>query len=62
MNGGTDTRAFQNLSRAIYRFEPLRSTDKYDIHTVNERIHIDGHLNTIRWIFALIQNADAFRE
>ncbi|KAF7360353.1 putative Gly-X carboxypeptidase [Mycena venus] len=62
MNGGTDTRAFQNLSRAIYRFEPLRSTDKYDIHTVNERIHIDGHLNTIRWVFALIQNADAFRE
>ncbi|KAJ7753335.1 hypothetical protein DFH07DRAFT_824116 [Mycena maculata] len=62
MNGGTDTRAFQNLSRAIYRFEPLRATDKYNIHTVDERIHIDGHLNTIRWIFALIQNADAFRE
>ncbi|KAJ7152267.1 hypothetical protein C8R43DRAFT_1067258 [Mycena crocata] len=62
MNGGTDTRAFQNLSRAIYRFEPLRVTDKYDIHTVDERIHIDGHLNTIEWIFSLIQNADAFRE
>ncbi|KAJ7666213.1 carboxypeptidase S [Mycena polygramma] len=62
MNGGTDTRSFQNLSRAIYRFEPLRDTDKYDIHTVDERIHIDGHLNTIRWIFALIQNADASRE
>ncbi|KAJ7686723.1 hypothetical protein B0H17DRAFT_1160593 [Mycena rosella] len=62
MNGGTDTRAFQNLSRAIYRFQPIRSTDRYDIHTVDERIHIDGHLNTIRWIFALIQNADAFRE
>ncbi|KAJ7100236.1 carboxypeptidase S [Mycena belliarum] len=62
MNGGTDTRAFQNLSRAIYRFEPLRFTDKYNIHTVDERIHIRGHMNTIRWIFALIQNADAFRE
>ncbi|KAJ7485309.1 hypothetical protein FB451DRAFT_52759 [Mycena latifolia] len=62
MNGGTDTRSFQNLSRAIYRFEPLRFTDKYDIHTVDERIHIDGHLNTIRWIYALIQNADAFRD
>ncbi|KAJ6470086.1 hypothetical protein C8R47DRAFT_1149427 [Mycena vitilis] len=62
MNGGTDTRSFQNLSRAIYRFEPLRDTDKHDIHTVDERIHIDGHLNTIRWIFVLIQNADAFRE
>ncbi|KAJ7512719.1 putative Gly-X carboxypeptidase [Mycena galericulata] len=62
MNGGTDTRAFQNLSRAIYRFQPLRGTDRYDIHTVDERVHIDGQLNTIRWIFALIQNADAFRE
>ncbi|KAJ7108498.1 hypothetical protein C8R44DRAFT_802850 [Mycena epipterygia] len=62
MNGGTDTRSFENLSRAIYRFQPIRSTDRYDIHTVDERIHIDGHLNTIRWIFALIQNASAFRE
>ncbi|KAJ6595817.1 hypothetical protein DFH09DRAFT_1305595 [Mycena vulgaris] len=62
MNGGTDTRAFQNLTRAIYRFQPLKSTDRYEIHTVDERVHIDGHLNTIRWIFALVQNADAFRE
>ncbi|KAJ7065018.1 hypothetical protein C8F01DRAFT_1129159 [Mycena amicta] len=62
MNGGTDTRAFQNLSRAIYRFEPLRGKDKFDIHTVDERIHIDGHLNTIRWIYSLIQNADGYRE
>ncbi|CAK5274518.1 unnamed protein product [Mycena citricolor] len=61
MNGGTDTRAFQNLSKAIFRFEPLRHTDKYDIHTVDERIHIDGHLHTIQWIYALIQNADAYR-
>lgn len=40
MNGGTDTRSFENLSRAIYRFQPIRSTDRYEIHTVDERIHI----------------------
>jgi len=58
MNGGTDTRAYWNLTRAIYRFQPLRQTDRYNIHTVDERVHIDGHLNTIRWFYGLIRNAD----
>lgn len=40
MNGGTDTRAYWNLTRAIYRFVPLRQTDLYNIHTVDERVHI----------------------
>ncbi|KAJ7579051.1 hypothetical protein C8J56DRAFT_964720 [Mycena floridula] len=61
MNGGTDTRAFWNLTRAIYRFQPLRASERVNVHTVDERVHIDGHLSTIRWIHALIQNADAFR-
>ncbi|KAJ7208188.1 hypothetical protein GGX14DRAFT_566912 [Mycena pura] len=59
--GGTDTRSYVNLTRAIYRFQAVREDQRALIHTVDERIHMDGHLSTIAWVHALIQNADAFR-
>ncbi|KIY68862.1 putative Gly-X carboxypeptidase [Cylindrobasidium torrendii FP15055 ss-10] len=61
MNGGTDTRVFQNLTRNIYRFQPLKPSERAEIHTVDEHVHIDGHLRTIKWIHALVQNADTYR-
>ncbi|KAJ7776333.1 hypothetical protein B0H16DRAFT_1506373 [Mycena metata] len=60
--GGTDTRSYVNLTRAIYRFQAVRSDERAQIHTVDERMHVDGHLNAIAWVHALIQNADSFRE
>ncbi|KAJ7032940.1 hypothetical protein C8F04DRAFT_1184635 [Mycena alexandri] len=59
--GGTDTRSYVNLTRAIYRFQAVRSDERAQIHTVDERVHVNGHLNAIAWVHALIQNADSFR-
>ncbi|KAJ7745228.1 hypothetical protein DFH07DRAFT_924789 [Mycena maculata] len=62
--GGTDTRSYVNLTSAIFRFQGVRDTERYNIHTVDERVHVlrNGHLNAIAWVHALIQNADAFRQ
>ncbi|KAJ7450373.1 hypothetical protein FB451DRAFT_1052311 [Mycena latifolia] len=60
--GGTDTRSFVNLTSAIFRFQGVRDSERVNIHTVDERVHVDGHLNAIAWVHAFIQNADAFRE
>ncbi|KAJ7155281.1 hypothetical protein C8R46DRAFT_438384 [Mycena filopes] len=59
--GGTDTRSFVNLTRGIYRFQAVRDDERVNIHTVDERVHVNGHLRAIAWVHALIQNADAFR-
>ncbi|KAJ7612708.1 hypothetical protein FB45DRAFT_939594 [Roridomyces roridus] len=60
--GGTDTRSFVNLTRAIFRFQAVRDKERVNAHTVDERLHLDGHLNSIAWVHALMQNVDAFRE
>ncbi|KAJ7435957.1 hypothetical protein B0H11DRAFT_2111863 [Mycena galericulata] len=60
--GGTDTRSYVNLTQAIFRFQAVHETQRFGTHTVDERVHVDGHLNAIAWVHALIQNADAFRE
>ncbi|EDQ98972.1 uncharacterized protein LACBIDRAFT_318408 [Laccaria bicolor S238N-H82] len=38
MTGNTDTRFYWNLSPNIYRWSPVRSQDKINIHTVDEMI------------------------
>ncbi|KAJ6592579.1 hypothetical protein B0H19DRAFT_1365022 [Mycena capillaripes] len=60
--GGTDTRSYVNLTRAIFRFQGVRDSERVNIHTVDERVHVNGHLNAIAWVHALVQNADKFRE
>ncbi|KAJ7450391.1 hypothetical protein FB451DRAFT_1566602 [Mycena latifolia] len=62
--GGPDTRSFVNLTSAIsgFRFQGVRDSERANIHTVDERGHVDGHLNAIAWVRAFIQNADVFRE
>ncbi|KAJ7839141.1 hypothetical protein B0H14DRAFT_2787840 [Mycena olivaceomarginata] len=60
--GGTDTRAYLNLTRAIYRFAGIKDSQWENMHTVDERLHVDGHISSIEWIHAFIQNADGFRE
>ncbi|KAJ7071683.1 hypothetical protein C8F01DRAFT_1111423 [Mycena amicta] len=59
--GGTDTRAFVNLTRAIYRFQAVREDQRANAHTVDERIHVDAHLSSIEFVHALVQNVDGWR-
>lgn len=44
MTGNTDTRFYWNLTRNIYRWSPSRAGRTANIHTVDERIDIDVHL------------------
>lgn len=44
MTGNTDTRFYWNLSKNIYRWSPAGEGGSLDIHTVDERIKMDAHL------------------
>ncbi|KAF7349046.1 Gly-Xaa carboxypeptidase [Mycena venus] len=57
--GGTDTRSYVRLTRAIYRFRGMRDSHRENTHTVDERVHVRGHMDAIEWVHAVIQNADA---
>ncbi|KAF5025629.1 hypothetical protein F66182_2235 [Fusarium sp. NRRL 66182] len=59
MNGNTDTRHYLNLSPHIYRWTPSRQRGSENIHTVDERIRIDSHLDIVKFYYDLIRNFDA---
>ncbi|KAI5463667.1 hypothetical protein BGZ63DRAFT_422993 [Mariannaea sp. PMI_226] len=59
MNGNTDTRHYLNLSRHIYRFTPTQQRGDENIHTVDERIRMDSHLNMVKFYYDLVRNFDA---
>lgn len=61
MTGNTDTRLYWNLSPNIYRWSPVRSQDKINIHTVDEMIKIDAHVDGIKFYTELIIQADSVR-
>lgn len=44
MTGNTDTRFYWSLSENIYRWSPSRAGGVFNIHTVDERIRLDVHL------------------
>jgi Gly-Xaa carboxypeptidase len=47
MTGNTDTRFYWSLSENIYRWSPSRQGGAFNIHTVDERIRLDVHLEGI---------------
>lgn len=47
MTGNTDTRFYWNLSENIYRWSPSREGKSLNIHTVDERVSIDVHLEAM---------------
>ncbi|KAF4974956.1 hypothetical protein FZEAL_8219 [Fusarium zealandicum] len=59
MTGNTDTRHYLNLSPHIYRWTPSRQRGSENIHTVDERVRIDSHLDIVRFYYDLIRNFDA---
>lgn len=59
MPANTDTRHYWNLTRHIYRFSPMIvSMLDCSIHSVNEKVPVDGHLQLTAWYYEYIQNVD----
>ncbi|KIL92888.1 hypothetical protein FAVG1_04069 [Fusarium avenaceum] len=58
MTGNTDTRHYLNLSPNIYRWTPSRQRGSENIHTVDERIRIDSHMDIVKFYYDLIRNFD----
>ena len=56
----TDSRYYQNISKNIYRFMPIKlfSSDISMIHGYNERISTDSYLDMIQFYIHLIKNSD----
>ncbi|PLB52446.1 carboxypeptidase S [Aspergillus steynii IBT 23096] len=59
MTGNTDTRFYWNLSRNVYRWSPSRAGKTLNIHTVDERVSIDVHLEAMVLYYDLIRSFDA---
>ncbi|WRT67685.1 uncharacterized protein IL334_004657 [Kwoniella shivajii] len=57
--GNTDTKAYWNLTRNIYRYEHVMEGDSQGEHTVNERNKADSIIEYTRFFQALILNVDA---
>lgn len=59
--GGSDSKHFQNLTKEIYRFAPVRFKleDLSRFHGLNERISVKGYEDVVKFYIHLIQNADA---
>ncbi len=58
--GGTDTRHYQEISRNIYRFLPIRFTseDLARLHGTNERLNLDSLEEMIKFYIQLIRNSN----
>lgn len=53
MTGNTDTRFYWSLSENIYRWSPSRAGGSFNIHTVDERIRLDVHLEGIMLYYGM---------
>lgn len=62
MTGNTDTKYYWNLTKHIFRFTPGWDGKSYglgNIHTVDEKVSIKGHVNMVKWMSQFIRNMDA---
>ncbi|KAK4118869.1 carboxypeptidase S [Parathielavia appendiculata] len=62
MTGNTDTRYYWGLTRHIFRFgpgyDPEVGPGLGKIHTVDERVSVLGHVNSVRWFMLFVRNMD----
>ncbi|WWC60883.1 uncharacterized protein I303_103459 [Kwoniella dejecticola CBS 10117] len=58
--GKTDCKMYYNLTKNVYRFMGSSASASFAAHTVDEKFAIEGYLQIIRWVHAIIQNADAY--
>ncbi|OJJ46409.1 hypothetical protein ASPZODRAFT_66809 [Penicilliopsis zonata CBS 506.65] len=60
MTGNTDTRFYWSLTENIYRWSPSRVGGTFNIHTVDERIRLDVHLEAMMFYYDLIRSFDGW--
>ncbi|KAH7396842.1 carboxypeptidase s [Phaeosphaeria sp. MPI-PUGE-AT-0046c] len=61
MTGNTDTKYYWDLSEHIFRYGPgwdKEQTGLGNIHTVDEKMGVQAHIDTTRWMWAWIRNMD----
>ncbi|OWZ50744.1 Gly-Xaa carboxypeptidase [Cryptococcus neoformans A2-102-5] len=58
--GNTDCKMYYNLTKNVYRFMGTSFPGAENAHTVDEKGSIAGHLQIVKWIHAIVQNADAY--
>jgi Gly-Xaa carboxypeptidase len=62
MTGNTDTRFFWHLTKHIFRFAPRYDAEDSQglgsIHTVNEKVSVVNHINTVKWFTLFLRNTD----
>ncbi|GAA6059836.1 hypothetical protein JCM10212_003748 [Sporobolomyces blumeae] len=61
MIANTDTKWYWNTTENIFRWIPGRLELMKNPHTVDERIHLDAHLSTIRFYHKMIVNSQSWR-
>jgi carboxypeptidase PM20D1 len=64
VTGATDSRHYQDLADAVYRFSPMRVTpeDLARIHGVDERIGVEAYAHYVGFYAQLIMNSDRIDE
>lgn len=59
--GNTDTKFYWDLTRNIYRYVPAYDEEESglgNIHTVDERASMVGHVRAVRWYSLFVRNMD----
>ncbi len=59
MNGNTDTRHYLNLTANVIRFSPMRWEWIANFHAIDEGLHMEGHMEALRFYYNMIRNFDA---
>jgi Gly-Xaa carboxypeptidase len=61
MTGNTDTRFYWELSEHIFRYGPGWDREQKglgNIHTVDEKMGVRAHVDTVRWMVGWVRNGD----
>ncbi|KHN98941.1 Peptidase M20, carboxypeptidase S [Metarhizium album ARSEF 1941] len=59
MTGNTDTRHYVDLTPHVYRWSPVTADSMHGLHTVDERIRMDTHMDMVKFYYDLVRNFDA---
>lgn len=60
--GNTDTKSYWDLSKRIFRYSPGVPTPKGNIHSVDERTIIDGHMQLVAFYYYYLQVVDTLEQ
>lgn len=60
--GNTDTKSYWGLSENIYRYQPNINSKNSNIHTINEKLLFEGHLQIMSFYYFYLQVIDNIDE